>query len=132
MAQQGGTYPASLQTEIIGTRSSPPQRSSSESCREGNHDEKSLTEKSREDTPLLEGTGVITQPGSSPQARDQAVEKKDSKDWVIVTNPEEQSAVEDEDNSRRRRWSSDFNLTLGWGRWKFTLLEWELHFEKLG
>ncbi|GAD95562.1 hypothetical protein PTT_15517 [Paecilomyces variotii No. 5] len=106
MAQQGGTYCPRAKV------SSPvPSDSSSKAQGWDDFGEDKL------DSPVQERNGDTR---SSPMIHDQDEQidsKNDDQQWAVVSHPD----VDDEEDRPKPRFSSHFDITLGWGKWKTTI-----------
>lgn len=67
---------------------------------------------------------------SSPQAGDSGVTRREneSQQWEVVTDLEEDQdeTNSQEQHSHARKISSQAEVSIGWGRWKFKLFSWDV------
>ncbi|KAK1833482.1 hypothetical protein QBC39DRAFT_329081 [Podospora conica] len=69
---------------------------------------------------------------ASSLARGADVPQNDGQQWEVVAKPasDPDPVAEPETNVHTQTASSHFNITLGWGRYKFTLLSWDANVKK--
>lgn len=105
MAQQGGTY----RFEGRGSLLWPSRQNGS---------------KKDGEKPAIEQRG--TNARDSPKALNPEDGQNDDQEWALVPQPSEH----DEEEPPRRGFSSHFDMTFGWGKWKFTVLSWDINVSK--
>ncbi|WYZ43966.1 hypothetical protein EsH8_VII_000402 [Colletotrichum jinshuiense] len=127
MAQQGGTYKVAWGSSV------PKPEQPNSSSQAGTYDVGNLDD---DKTPVLksevddekcavvkcaqEVTGAPEKSDFSHHDSGQNNSENESNSWEVVDNPD------DEGHTHRRLISSSYNLQVGWGKWKFTLLSWDV------
>ncbi|KAF2498556.1 hypothetical protein BU16DRAFT_615586 [Lophium mytilinum] len=117
MSQKGGTYRRSSEPNITTQfTSSPPTRNHQDS--KPKNEDPTSDKKPATDT-------IALRSDSLPQPQNQHDDKTDDQDWAVIDSPPDESNTHSGGG-----FSSHFDLQLGWGRWKFTLLSWDLNVRK--
>ncbi|KAI0180541.1 hypothetical protein GGR52DRAFT_248751 [Hypoxylon sp. FL1284] len=101
MAQKGGTYHCSANASLLWAS-------------RWNRDKKD------EQTSALEKHEHDARASSETCVQDDGI--NDGQPWEIVPHPDEKR----EEEPHSRRYSSHFDMTFGWGKWKFTILSWDV------
>ncbi|KAI1774330.1 hypothetical protein F4818DRAFT_79882 [Hypoxylon cercidicola] len=112
MAQQGGTYrhSANAASSVRSNSSSQPQGWDDVEKVEQNSAMQELADDTR----------------TSPKLRNENGHNDDRNDWAVVPHPEANTG----ENPPSRGASSHFDITLGWGKWKFTVFSWDASVRK--
>ncbi|XXH01377.1 hypothetical protein Hte_007737 [Hypoxylon texense] len=115
MAQQGGTYHSPIAS---------PARSSRLQGQDGDKkcEQKTVIEKRRDDARADFDTAVEASPRASSLDDDQG----DDQQWAVVTHPD----ADTDKGPPGQGASSHFDVTLGWGKWKFTLFSLDVSIKK--
>ncbi|KAF6806426.1 hypothetical protein CSOJ01_08846 [Colletotrichum sojae] len=65
---------------------------------------------------------------SSPGVQAQDEGKGDGRQWEVVNPPKEEQEEDSKNTSQQEGgFAGNFSLQLGWGKWKFTPLSWEVN-----
>ncbi|KAF6813067.1 hypothetical protein CPLU01_14733 [Colletotrichum plurivorum] len=122
MSQQGGVYPPrDVKVPGFAKPASPSRYKYAEKA----EDTKPAAEKSTEE-PKVTDTTKRLEPSSGVQAQDEG--KSDGQQWEVLNAPKEEQEEDKKYTGKQEGgFSSNFNLQLGWGKWKFTPLSWEVN-----
>ncbi|KAI0441566.1 hypothetical protein F4803DRAFT_522630 [Xylaria telfairii] len=128
MAQQGGTYCPRASAAAPAPSDSPyqPQHQNGDDKDRKLADIEEGGEDTRAHGNLTHSGHIAKRPEASTKARTQTHGKNEDQDWEVVQPVEPDT----EENVPDQEVSSHFDITLGWGRRKFTIFSWDVNIRK--